>query len=126
MTNRLTQVAIIAVAIYAIPALLAGLVVFGGRKELTFAIQLLIALAIAVGSVLVASAVATYLHRSFTPEFSHRRDVRPIDYGPVFEGYVVKFSWFIAPIIGSYGLFRLVELVLSSLGFVVPEDPFYW
>ena len=113
MANRLRQALVLVVSVYASIALIGAFIVFGEREDLTLSAQLIIALMIAVGSVLAASWIATYLHRSFSPQL--QSSLRPIDYGPIFQRYVVRFSWFVAPIVASYGVFRLVELLLTSV-----------
>lgn len=65
----------------------------------------------AVGSILVAATIATIIHNLFSnlddsgPNFSYVR------HGEVFAGYVTKFAWIIAPIVSSYGLLRIVEIL---------------
>lgn len=68
-------------------------------------------LGIGLAAILGASTGATYLHRRFG--LMSTQPSRS-DYGRVFQQYVTRFSWFVGPISGSYGVFKLVELFISE------------
>lgn len=77
------------------------------RGEVGIAGTIAAVLGVALGAILVSSAGATYIHRRFGLLSQRPADT---DYGAVFQQYVNKFSLFVGPVSGSYGIVKLVEL----------------
>lgn len=73
--------------------------------------EMLVTLAIMLGSIITAAAVATRSQKSLAEE-SPQAGLRP-DYGEVFRRYVFRFGAFVAPVAVSFGAVRAVERVLG-------------
>ena len=73
--------------------------------------SLTITIVILVGAILTAASLATAVHEIFA-RFS-RQDYRPdrVELGAVFERYVKWFSYVIGPVMVSYGVVRIIEVL---------------
>ena len=99
--SLLTMVAVIVVV----------LLVFAERQQGGLSESLTITIVILVGAILTAASLATVVHEFFA-RFS-RQNPRPYraDLGSVFERYVKWFSYVIGPVIVSYGVVRIIEVL---------------
>ena len=73
--------------------------------------SLTITIVILVGAVLAAASLATMIHEFFAR--ISRQDPNPgrAELGPVFERYVKWFSYVIGPVMVSYGVVRIIEVL---------------
>lgn len=101
-----------AIILYALGIVVAGIayVVTAGLQENSY-IAFLLLIAGAVGSILVAATIATIMHNLFSDLDDAGSNFSHVRHGDVFAGYVTRFAWIIAPIVSSYGLLRVVEIL---------------
>ena len=87
------------------------LAVLAESRQAGVAETLIGTLMILVGSILGAAAVAALAHGIFANINRSGRPTAAIDMGAVFERYVTKFALVIAPVIASYGVIRILEVL---------------
>ena len=100
------------IILYSLGIVVAGVVyvVTSGLQDNPY-IAFLLLIAGAVGSILVAATIATIMHNLFSNLDDASSNFGHIRHGDVFAGYVTRFAWIIAPIVSSYGLLRIVEIL---------------
>ena len=87
------------------------LAVLAESRQAGVAETLIGTLMILVGSILGAAAVATLAHGWFATLNRPEAPSAAINMGAVFERYVTKFALVIAPVIASYGVIRILEVL---------------
>lgn len=92
-------------------ALVILLLAYMEQLQLDLSESLTMTIIILVGAILSAALLATVFHEFFAR--SNRQNPRQFraDLGPVFERYVKWFSYVIGPVIVSYGVVRIIEVL---------------
>lgn len=101
-----------AIILYVLVIVSAGVVyVLNAGLQENLYIAFLLLIVGAVGSILVAATIATVMHNLFSNLDDSDSNFSHVHHGDVFAGYVTRFAWIIAPIVSSYGLLRIVEIL---------------
>lgn len=87
------------------------LLVSAEQQQQDLSESLTVTIIILVGAILTAASLATVMHEFFAR--SGRPDPGPYraELGPVFERYVKWFSYVIGPVMVSYGVVRIIEVL---------------
>ena len=108
---RIAKISYAALLLAALATLVVFLLVSAEQQLGDLSESLTMTIVILVGAVLAAASLATMLHEVFARASRQDLHTDRAELGSVFERYVKWFSYVIGPVMVSYGVVRIIEVL---------------